>query len=85
MAKERMSITIDAEVLQAARVAAARSGMRLGEYVESVLRGYFETLEVLADPKLVSEIRRAQRDVDAGRTQRLSREEAEALVRNGDD
>jgi PHD/YefM family antitoxin component YafN of YafNO toxin-antitoxin module len=39
-----------------------------------------ETLEVLSNPALLEAIRDGQRDVAAGRTERLSREEALARV-----
>ena len=35
-----------------------------------------ETLAVLSDPKLMREVRRAQRETDAGRAKRLGRDEA---------
>ena len=39
-----------------------------------------ETLEILSDPRLMAEIRRAEKDVRAGRARRLTREEALALA-----
>jgi antitoxin YefM len=35
-----------------------------------------ETLAILSDPKLMREVRRAQRETDAGSAKRLTREEA---------
>lgn len=39
-----------------------------------------ETLEIMSDPELMDQIRRAQVDVEAGRTVPLSREEAQRLI-----
>lgn len=38
-----------------------------------------ETLEILSTPRLLEEVRKGHRDVEAGRTQRLSRDELLAL------
>lgn len=43
-----------------------------------------ETLSILSNPSLVEEIRDAARDVAAGRTEPLSREEALALITRGE-
>jgi len=39
-----------------------------------------ETLEILSDPHLVAEVQEAQAEVAAGRTQPLTREEAQSLI-----
>jgi prevent-host-death family protein len=39
-----------------------------------------ETLAVLSDPQILADVREARADVAAGRTQRLSKDEALALV-----
>ena len=43
-----------------------------------------ETLSILSNPSLVEEIRDAASDIAAGRTERLSREEALALITRGE-
>lgn len=39
-----------------------------------------ETLEILSNPSLVAEIREAQAEVAAGRTRRLTKDQAQSLI-----
>jgi prevent-host-death family protein len=46
------------------------------------LEGLEETLEILSDPVLVRRIRRASREMGAGKGEQLTRDDALALIRN---
>jgi prevent-host-death family protein len=45
------------------------------------LEGLEETLDLLSDPKALERVRRAQREIDSGKAQELTKDEALALVK----
>ena len=74
--KNRLSEVIDRLEREHGRVVVTKHG-RPAAVMLSVedLESLEETLEILSDPKLLDEIRRGERDVETGRTVRLSRDE----------
>lgn len=45
------------------------------------LEGLEETLGILSDPKMARRVRKAQAEIETGKAEELSREEALALIR----
>jgi prevent-host-death family protein len=74
--KNRLSEVIERLEREHGRVVVTKHG-RPAAVMLSVedLESLEETLAILSDPRLLSEIRKGQRDVAAGRTERLSRDE----------
>jgi prevent-host-death family protein len=74
--KNRLSEVIERLEREHGRVVVTKHG-RPAAVMLSVedLESLEETLEILSDPKLLDEIRKGERDVKAGRTVRLSRDE----------
>ena len=74
MAKTKTTIYIDADVMRAARILAARSGRRDSEVVEDALREY-------AGLAVVERVRDRNRDLSAEEALALASEELHALRR----
>lgn len=74
MAKTKTTIYVDADVMRAARVLAARSGRRDSEVVEDALREY-------AGLAVVERVRERNRDLSAEDALALASEELHALRR----
>lgn len=74
--KNRLSEVIERLEREHGRVVVTKHG-RPAAVMLSVedLESLEETLEILSDPKLLAEVRKGDRDVKAGRTVRLSRDE----------
>ena len=79
--KNRLSEVIDRLEREHGRVIVTKHG-RPAAVMMSIedLESLEETLGILSNPRLIAEIRRGERDVKAGRTERLSRDEL--LARN---
>ena len=76
-AKNRLSEVVERLEREHGRVVITKHG-RPAAVMLSVedLDSLEETLEILSDPALVRDIRKSQREVQAGKTVRLSRDEA---------
>jgi prevent-host-death family protein len=74
--KNRLSEVIDRLEREHGRVVVTKHG-RPAAVMLSVedLDSLEETLEILSNPRLLDEIHEGERDVEAGRTERLSRDE----------
>jgi antitoxin YefM len=74
--KNRLSEVIERLEREHGRVVVTKHG-RPAAVMLSVedLESLEETLEILSDPKLLEEVRKGDRDVKAGRVERLSRDE----------
>lgn len=81
--KNRLSEVVDRLEREHGRVVVTKHG-RPAAVMLSVedLESLEETLEILSNPRLLEEIRKGERDVKAGRKERLSREEL--LARRGE-
>lgn len=79
--KNRLSEVIETLEREHGRVVVTKHG-RPAAVILSIedLESLEETLEIMSNPDLVEAVREGQRDVAAGRTARLSREEALARV-----
>lgn len=79
--KNRLSEVVERLEREHGRVVITKHG-RPAAVVLSVadLEGLEETLEILADPQLMRRIRRAGAEIEAGRSQELTKEQALALV-----
>ena len=75
--KNRLSEVVETLEREHGRVVVTKHG-RPAAVMLSIeeLESLEQTLEVLSDPVLLEDIRRGQRDVVDGRTERLSRDEA---------
>lgn len=80
--KNRLSEVVDRLEREHGRVVITKHG-RPAAVVLSVadLEGLEETLEILADPRLMRRIRKAGKELDAGGSEVLTKEEALARVR----
>jgi prevent-host-death family protein len=80
--KNRLSEVVDRLEREHGRVVITKHG-RPAAVVMSVedLEGLEETLDVLSDPKLMRRVRKAQAEIETGKTEELSKEEALALIR----
>jgi prevent-host-death family protein len=80
--KNRLSEVVDSLEHEHGRVVITKHG-RPAVVMLSVddLEGLEETLEIMADPQLLRRIRAADTEVDAGSSERLSKDEALALIR----
>jgi prevent-host-death family protein len=80
--KNRLSEVVDRLEREHGRVVITKHG-RPAAVVMSVedLESLEETLKVLSDPKLMRRVRKAQAEVEAGKTEELSKDEALALIR----
>jgi antitoxin YefM len=80
--KNRLSEVVDRVEREHDRVVITKHG-RPAAVVLSVddLESLEETLEILSDPKLVAEVRAAERERSRGPTTKLSKDEALARVR----
>lgn len=76
-AKNRLSEVVERLEREHGRVVITKHG-RPAAVMLSIedLESLEETLEILSDPALMRAIRRAQREVDAGKAVRLTRDEA---------
>lgn len=74
--KNRLSEVVDRLEREHGRVIVTKHG-RPAVVMLSIedLESLEETLEILSNPRLLDEIHRGERDVKAGRTERLSRDE----------
>lgn len=83
--KNRLSEVIDRLEREHGRVVVTKHG-RPAAVLLSVedLESLEETLDILSNPALVEDIRRGEADVAAGRTELLSKEEAQALIAKGE-
>ncbi|HEX6418434.1 MAG TPA: type II toxin-antitoxin system Phd/YefM family antitoxin [Acidimicrobiales bacterium] len=79
--KNRLSEVIETIEREHGRVVVTKHG-RPAAVMVSVedLESLEETLEILSNPSLLEAVREGQRDVAAGRTERLTREQALARV-----
>ena len=79
--KNRLSEVIETLEREHGRVVVTKHG-RPAAVMLSIedLESLEETLEIMSDPALLEAVREGQSDVAAGRTERLSREEALARV-----
>ncbi len=79
--KNRLSEVVERLEREHGRVVITKHG-RPAAVVLSVadLEGLEETLEILADPQLMRRIRRAGAEIEGGRSQELTKEQALALV-----
>jgi antitoxin YefM len=79
--KNRLSEVIETLEREHGRVVVTKHG-RPAAVMLSIddLESLEETLEILSNPDLLEAVREGQRDVSAGRTEQLSREEALARV-----
>lgn len=83
--KSRLSEVIERLEREHGRVVVTKHGKPAAVLLSiEDLESLEETLSILSDPSLVEEIREATRDVAAGRTEALSREEALALLSRGE-
>jgi antitoxin YefM len=80
--KNRLSEVVDRLEREHGRVVITKHG-RPAAVVMSVedLEGLEETLDILSDPKLMRRIRKAQAEVETGKAEEHSKEEALALIR----
>jgi prevent-host-death family protein len=80
--KNRLSEVVDRLEREHGRVIITKHG-RPAAVVMSVedLEGLEETLDILSDPKLMRRARKAQAEVETGKTEELSKDEALALIR----
>jgi prevent-host-death family protein len=80
--KNRLSEVVDRIEREHGRVVITKRG-RPAAVVLSIddLEGLEETLEILSDKSLMRRLRRSQVDVEAGRVEELSKDEALALIR----
>lgn len=83
--KNRLSEVVERLEREHGRVVVTKHG-KPGAVLLSIedLESLEETLSTLSNPSLVEEIRDAARDVSAGGSERLSREEALALITRGE-
>jgi antitoxin YefM len=79
--KNRLSEVIETLEREHGRVVVTKHG-RPAAVMLSIddLESLEETLEIMSNPDLLEAVREGQRDVSAGRTEQLSREEALARV-----
>ncbi|HXH58381.1 type II toxin-antitoxin system Phd/YefM family antitoxin [Iamia sp.] len=79
--KSRLSEVIEALEREHGRVVVTKHG-RPAAVMLSIedLESLEETLEIMSNPPLLKAIREGEHDVEAGRTDQLSREEARARV-----
>lgn len=82
--KNRLSQVVDRLESEHGRVVVTKHG-RPAAVMLSIedLESLEETLEILSNPRLLGEVRKGERDVRTGRTQRLTREELAARRGNG--
>ena len=80
--KNRLSEVVDRLEREHGRVIITKHG-RPAAVVMSVedLEGLEETLDILSDPKLMRRVRGAQAEIETGKTEELSKEEALAMIR----
>jgi prevent-host-death family protein len=80
--KNRLSEVVDRLEREHGRVVITKHG-RPAAVVMSVedLEGLEETLDTLSDPKLMRRVRMAQSEIETGKAEELSKEEALALIR----
>lgn len=77
--KNRLSEVIDRLEREHGRVVVTKHGKPAAVMLSvEDLESLEDTLEILSNPRLLTEIRKGERDVKAGRTERLSREEVMA-------
>lgn len=83
--KNRLSEVVDRVEREHGRVVVTKHG-RPAAVLLSIedLESLEETLDILSNPALVHDIRRGDADVAAGRTERLSKEQALALIAEGE-
>jgi antitoxin YefM len=80
--KNRLSEVVDRIRRQHGRVVITKHGHPAAVILSlEDLESLEESLEILSDPEMLEAIREAQADVDAGRTEPLTREQALALIR----
>lgn len=80
--KNRLSEVVDRLEREHGRVVITKHG-RPAAVVLSVddLEGLEETLELLSDPQAMRSIRRSQKEIEAGKTEELTKEQALALAK----
>jgi len=83
--KNKLSEVVDRIEREHGRVVITKHG-RAAAVILSVedLESLEETLTILSNPDLMAEIQEAKRDIGRGRTKRLTRDEADALIRRSD-
>lgn len=80
--KDRLSEVVEKIRRQHGRVVITKHGRPAAVLVSTEdLESLEETLEIMSDPDLMAAIREAEADVAAGRTQRLTRDQARARIR----
>lgn len=81
-AKNRLSEVVDRIRREHGRVVITKHGHPAAVILSlEDLESLEETLEVLSDPELLAAIRDAEADVAMGRTERLTKEQALALIK----
>lgn len=81
-AKNRLSEVVDRIRREHGRVVITKHGHPAAVILSMEdLESLEETLEVLSDPELLAAIRDAEADVAMGRTERLTKEQARALIK----
>jgi antitoxin YefM len=80
--KNRLSEVVERLEREHGRIVITKHG-RPAAVVLSIddLEGLEETLDILSDPKALERIRRARREIEAGKAQELTKDEALALVK----
>ena len=80
--KNRLSEVVERLEREHGRVVITKHG-RPAAVVLSIedLEGLEETLSVLSDPKLMRRVRQGQSDIDSGKVQELTKDEALALTK----
>lgn len=80
--KNRLSEVVDRLEREHGRVVVTKHG-RPAVVMLSVedLESLEETLDILSNPRLLADVRKAERDIEAGRTERLSKDEVLARRR----
>jgi prevent-host-death family protein len=83
-AKNRLSEVVDRVEREHGRVVITKHGREAAVVLSLAdLQSLEETLAILSQPGLLAEIRQGQKDLAAGRGERLTREQARALVSRG--